>query len=271
MNKTAIYALILALLIPLVSYFIVKKLSETAVVMPKRYYADSMITRQENGKLITDTSWHRMPGIVFVNHLGDSVTWDDIVIDSAGKIIVVNFFFTHCPTICPSLTMNMKKLQETLKKSEKVGDRTADYVQFLSISIDPERDSVAALKKWADRFQVNPVNWWLVTGNKEEIYNLCINDMKLGLVDGEGVDTAFIHTDRFVLIDRERIIRGYYRGLDEESLLKLSQDIVLLSLEKDKKKKSFFSGKLELIAVVFLITLAGLGIFLAVLRKTLKK
>jgi protein SCO1/2 len=164
----------------------------------------------------------------------------------------------------------MRLLQESLKKNQKVGDRTADYVQFLSFSVDPERDSVGALKRWADRFQVNPINWWLLTGDKKEIYDLCINHMKLGLVDGDGVDTSFIHTDRFVLIDRERIIRGYYHGLDTSSLAKLSRDIVLLSLEKDPKKKSFFSGKLELIAVVFLIMLVGLGIFLAVLRKPKK-
>jgi protein SCO1/2 len=74
-----------------------------------------------------------------------------------------------------------------------------------------------------------------------------------------------------VLIDRDRVIRGYYRGLDDESLAKLSEDIVLLSLEKDKKKKNFLAENLDLIAVVYLIALAGLGIFLAILRKTRNK
>lgn len=271
MNRTSFYALLLALLLPLLGYFIVKVVSEEAVQLPPRYYADTVITKKEKGKIITDTVWHRLPEINMTNHLGKRTGWKDMMIDSTGKIIVVDFFFTHCPTICPALTMNMKKLQDALKTSEKVGDRTADYVQFLSISIDPERDSVPELKKWADRFQVNPVNWWLLTGNKKEIYDLCINEMKLGLVDGEGVDSNFIHTDRFVLIDRDRVIRGYYRGLDDESLAKLSEDIVLLSLEKDKKKKNFLAENLDLIAVVYLIALAGLGIFLAILRKTRNK
>jgi protein SCO1/2 len=87
--------------------------------------------------------------------------------DTVPKIIVANFFFTHCTTICPGMTMNIKKMQESIKKSEKVGDRTADFVQFLSFSVDPDRDSVVALKKWADRFQVNPDNWWLLTGDKK--------------------------------------------------------------------------------------------------------
>lgn len=271
MNKTAIYALLLALIFPLGAYFLVKKLSETAVILPPRFYVDSVITKSEKGKIISDTVWHQLPEISLTNQLGEKVGWENMKNDSAGKIIVANFFFTHCPTICPTLTLNMKKLQDGLKKSQKVGDLTADYVQFLSFSIDPERDSVPELKKWADRFQINPANWWLLTGDKKEIYDLCIHEMKLGLVDGLGVDTSFIHTDRFVLIDKDRIIRGYYRGLDSASIFRLSEDIVLLSLEKNKKDKSFFDGKLELIGVVFLLTLVGLGIFLIVLRRTRKK
>lgn len=267
MNKTAVYALLLALMVPLLSYFIIKKLSDKAINMPPRYYPDSIIEKTVDGKLQTDTVWHRLPEISMINHMGQEVGWQDMMKDSTGKIIVADFFFTRCPTICPALTKNMKWLQETLKKSEKVGDRTADYVQFLSFSIDPERDSVPELKKWADRFQVNSANWWLLTGNKKEIYDLSINEMKLGLVDGEEVDTSFIHTDRFVLIDRDRIVRGYYHGLDTTSLAKLSRDIVLLSLEKDKKRKSFFAGKLELIAVVFLLAFVGLVIFFLLLRR----
>jgi protein SCO1/2 len=223
-----------------------------------------------NGKIITDTAWHQLPEVTLTNQMGNNVSWKDMKTDSVGKIIVINFFFTHCPTICPTLTRNMKRLQDGLKKSQKIGDRTADYVQLLSISIDPDRDSVAELKKWADRFQINPVNWWLLTGNKKTIYDFCIKELKLGLVDGEGVDTSFIHTDRFVLIDRDKIIRGYYHGLDSLSVEKLSEDVVLLSLEKDKKTKSFFADKLELIGVVFLLTILGLGILLTVLRRNKK-
>ncbi len=242
-------------------------MSDDAVNMPPRFYPDSVTTKKVKGKIITDTVWHRLPDIALTNQLGEKVSWKDMMKDSTGKIIVADFFFTHCPTICPRLTGMMKWLQESVKKSEKVGDRTADYVQFLSFSIDPERDSVAALKKWADRFQVNSVNWWLLTGNKKEIYDLSINEMKLGLVDGNGVDTSFIHTDRFVLIDRDRIIRGYYHGLDSSSIAQLSEDIVLISLEKDRKRKSFLADELDLIAVVFLLTLAGLGIFFVLIRK----
>jgi protein SCO1 len=81
------------------------------------------------------------------------------------------------------------------------------------------------------------------------------------------VDSNFLHTDFFVLIDKNRNIRGYYHGLDTNALSQLSEDIVLLSMERDRKAKSFFSGKLELIAIIFMI--AGIG--LVVLMKLLKK
>jgi len=148
-----------------------------------------------------------------------------------------------------------------------VGDKTPDFLHFLSFSIDPERDSVPRLKQWADRFQVNPEQWWLLTGDKKEIYDFAINDMKIGVVDGEGVDTSFIHTDHFVLIDTNRHVRGYYHGLDSASLRQLSNDIIFLTMEKDPKRKSLFAGKLQLIAVVFLLAILAVGFLLFFMRK----
>ena len=286
MNKTALYALILALLIPLVSYFIIKQMSTDAVHIPKPVYEDSTISKVVNGKIEKEIIWHKIPDFKLTNQEGNEVSLHDMVRvdpetgDTVPKIIVANFFFTHCATICPGMTMNIKKLQESIKKSEKVGDRTADFVQFLSFSVDPDRDSVTALKKWADRFQINPDNWWLLTGEKKTIYDLSLNQMSLSIQDPQGVDTGFFHTDIIVLIDRDRVVRmprdefgnpRPYHASEEKDLIKLSEDIVLLMLEKDKKKKSFFDGKLELLGVVFLLTLVGLGIFLFVLRKTRNK
>jgi protein SCO1/2 len=137
----------------------------------------------------------------------------------------------------------------------------------MSFSVDPERDSVMELKKWADRFQINPENWWLLTGDKKQIYDLSIEHMKVLAQDGKGVDTSFFHTDYMVLIDKYRRIRGYYHGLDSAGVAQLSRDIVLISLEKDPNRKRLFEGKLEGIAVVFLLTLAGLGLLLFLLKK----
>jgi protein SCO1/2 len=123
------------------------------------------------------------------------------------------------------------------------------------------------LKYWADRFQINPDQWWLLTGNKKTIYDLIIHEMKIPVEDGRGVDTDFMHTDHFVLLDTNRNVRGFYHGLDSASLAKLSEDIVLLTLEKGPKEKSFFDGKLQLIAIVFLLTIIGVGLLLYFIRK----
>ncbi len=285
MNKTAVYALLVALILPLGAYFIIKQLSKDAVHIPQPVFKDSVITTTVNGKIINEDVWHRIPDFQLENQLGQQVSLKDLkkidyeTGDTSGKILVVNFFFTHCATICPRMTTNIKKLQEAIKKSQKVGDRTADFVQFLSLSVDPDRDSVPALKKWADRFQINPNNWWLLTGDKKIIYDLSLNHMKLLAQDPNGVDTGFFHTDIIVLIDKNGVVRmprdefgnpQTYHALEENDLTRLSEDIVLLLLEKDKKKKSFFDGKLELIGVVFLLTILGLGILFTVLKKRKK-
>ena len=263
MNKKAFYAILIAVALPLLGYFFIKRYGETAIVMPPHYFMDTVITKTVKGKKIQDTIWQKIPNFSLVIQQGDSVSWDDL----RGKVVVADFIFTHCPTICPRLTTNMRWLQQSINNSRRVGDKTPEFIHFLSFSIDPERDSVPRLKQWADRFQVNPGQWWLLTGNKKEIYDLAINEMKIGVVDGEGVDTSFIHTDHFVLIDSNRHVRGYYHGLDTTSLKQLSSDIIFLNMEKDPNRKFFLSGKLGVMAVVFLMTVLGLAILFYFLRK----
>lgn len=253
----------MALLLPLIAYFIVKQKSEKAVVMPAHYYADTVIKNVRKGKRYNDTVWHAIRDFSLTNQDGVAVNWDSL----KGKIVIADLFFTRCPTICPGMTRNMKRLAESIHNGKRVGDQTNKLVHFLSLSIDPERDSVPQLKKWADRFQINPEQWWLLTGDKKVIYDLAINELKVGAEDGEGIDTNFIHSDKFILIDSNRHVRGYYNGLDAASLAKLSSDLVLLTMEKDPNKKSFFAGKLQLITIVFLLAIFGVGLLFFLLRK----
>lgn len=233
MNKTALLALCLAILLPVGSYLVVKHYSDTAINMPRHYFPDSVVVKVVDGKEITDTIWHKVNNISLSNQLGDTVSLDDL----KGKVIVADFFFTRCPTICPSLTRNMKKLQDALKLKDEVRRIDTTFVHFISFSVDPERDSTAALKKYADRFGVNPDVWWLLTGAKKSIYDFALNELKLGLQDGEGVDSNFIHTSKFTLLDKDRVVRGFYDGLDSTDMERLAEDIVFIMLEKDKKKK----------------------------------
>lgn len=272
MNKKAFIGILIALIIPVIIFFFVNSLPKAAIPHPLFY--DSVSTTIRNGKQLTDTFWEKIPDFTLTNQLGQKVSFSDVSLSDSGKITVLDFFFTSCPTICPGMTQQMKRLQNTVTKGKKVGNNEADYVQFISLSIDPEHDSVAALKKWADRFQVNPDNWWLLTGDTSVIYDLS-RKMHLSVMDPR-VDSAFPHTDMFVLIDKHGVIRSrrdkdgnplLYHSLDDQAMANLSEDIVLLSLAKDPHEKSFFAGKLQLIVIVLLIAMMGVGIFLFVFRK----
>ena len=201
--------------------------------MPPRYFADTVINKVVDGKSTTDTVWHKVSNIRLTNQLGEQISLDDL----KDKIIIADFFFTRCPSICPALTRNMKGLQDALKMQDPRRKIDSAFVQFISFSVDPERDSVEVLKKYADSYGINHDSWWLLTGPKKQIYDFALNELKLGLQDGGTVDSNFIHTGKFVLLDRERIVRGYYDGLDTASLSKLAEDLTLLLLERDRKKK----------------------------------
>lgn len=226
MSKKGFLGLILAVGIPVMSYYIVKWSSEGSVEMPRRYFFDTVTEKTVKGKLVKDTVWHKVANFTFTNQLGKTVSVDSL----KGKILVVDYFFTRCPNPCPTLTRNMKKMQDAFLKNDSL-------VHFISLTVDPPRDSVEALKRYADKYQVRHNNWWFLTGDKKTIYDLAYNEFKAATIDGGEVDTAFLHTNKFYLLDKERVIRGWYDGTDSVAMAKLAKDIGLLFLEKDKKKK----------------------------------
>ncbi len=250
MNKKAILSLMLAILMPLAGYFLVKHYSKDAVHMPGKYFIpDSVVVRERNGKNVTDTIWHKVKNISFTNQLGKRVSLDDL----HGKIIVLDFFFTRCPSICPGLAKSMKRLQDSFVKNDSI-------VQFISISIDPEHDSVPQLRKFADRYNINHDTWWVVTGDKKEIYDFALNEVRANIAD-PGVDTAFIHTEDFFLLDSNRIVRGYYNGFDTTEQAKLVRDIPLLMLERDKTSPSVLRDFIPILPIIFI----AIGIVLVVI------
>ncbi len=236
MNRKAIFALCIAVLIPVISYILVKKASDAAVDIPGPYLLDSVVSRRDADKIITDSIWHKTANIRLVNQLGDTVNLYDI----KNRMIVMDFFFTSCGSICPKLTKNMAKLQQSfIKGGDAYHPEDSTIVQFVSITIDPDRDSVSRLKQYADKYGVNHDNWWMLTGNRDSIYNFIFQELKVDKYNDQGpVDPNFAHTSRLVLLDKNFVAREHtddpYNGLDSVSVGRLAKDIATLSLSKEE-------------------------------------
>ena len=152
----------------------------------------------------------------FLNQNGEIVSEKDY----NGFIYVADFFFTTCQSICPIMTNNMLKIQNYIKDKKKV--------KLLSFSVTPEIDSVPVLKEYSVKKGVDDKYWNLLTGEKSKIYSLA---RKSFLVVKENADSNthdMIHTENFVLVDKEKRIRGFYDGTDDKDIQVLKKDIDIL-------------------------------------------
>jgi len=260
-SKKSWLAICIAVIVPLVFYGIA---NTYGVAMPPRYFPDSVVTRIKDGKEVSDTIWHKVANLRLVNQLGDTVSLDSL----KGKVICIDFFFTHCASICPILTRNMRHMQDALFASDNAKRADAadtNFVQFLSLTVDPAHDSPSVLRRYADKYGVNSDVWWMLTGPKKTIYDFALKELKLGLQDSVSVDSNFVHTDYIALLDKDRVIRGYYHGTDTAALKRLSNDMVFIMLEKDKNRKSTVFDELRPmripIAIILLGTIAGVIYF----------
>lgn len=159
---------------------------------------------------------HKIAPFKMIDQNGDTIT-DKTYSD---KIYVADFFFTHCQSICPIMTNYMGQVQEAFKND--------DEVMMLSFSVTPDIDSVSVLKAYADKNKVVASKWHMVTGAKKEIYNLARKSYFAVLDEGYGGEQDFIHTEHFILIDKNQQIRGIYDGTNKEAVQKLITDIDIL-------------------------------------------
>jgi len=159
---------------------------------------------------------HRISQFKLINQLGDTITEKTF----EGKIYVADFFFTRCGGICPKMTKQMDRAAEVLKNEKDV--------MFLSHSVTPVMDSVPILAAYADLYGADPEQWMLVTGDKKQIYDLARKFYFAVTTEGEGDEADFIHTENFVLIDKEKRIRGFYDGTSEKDVDRLIGDIRIL-------------------------------------------
>ena len=160
--------------------------------------------------------YHKINDFVLTNQNGELISQEFY----QNKIYVADFFFTTCPDICPIMTENMGYLQSELKNQTDV--------LLVSFSVTPNVDSVDVLRSYADLKKVDDAKWNLFTGSKKEIYELARKSFLVAKNDGDGGKYDMIHTENFVLVDKESRIRGFYDGTNEDEMKKLLVDITIL-------------------------------------------
>ena len=161
---------------------------------------------------------HRISDFKLINHLGDTISKADV----EGQILVVDFFFTRCATICPVMSSNLKLLH----------DGISDGVRILSHSVTPVADSVSVLNAYAEKHSADPSKWWFLTGEKDEVYRLARKSYFACLDEGDGGYQDFVHTENVVLVDTKGRLRGFYDGTSEQEISQLYLDIQALLQEK---------------------------------------
>ena len=192
-----------------------------------------------NGKEITDTLYHTIPAFRFINQDGDTITQETV----KGKIYVADFFFTSCPTICPIMKRQMLKVYQKFKDQPDV--------VILSHSIDPDHDTPAVLKKYANELGVTGQQWQFLTGNRSQIYDISKSYLVAQTPEKDStVAGGFVHDGTFILIDKKGRVRATnrpytvidkdgikqqlmrYDGTTDEGVDKLMKDIEKLRKEK---------------------------------------
>jgi protein SCO1 len=204
----------------LIGYLMTPKVKKTLpIINPidlKAEMVDPELLRVGNGHTIAEFS--------FQNQLGKITTDKDV----SGKVFVVEYFFTTCGTICPKMNIQMQRVQKAYLGNENF--------KILSFTVNPEVDSVAQMKRYADSHGAKSNQWFFLTGDKNKLYEMARKSFfvlkpqeaqNLG-----GVESDFIHTNNFVLIDRKMRIRGYYDGTVPHAVDQLIDDVQLLLEEE---------------------------------------
>jgi len=187
---------------------------ETKILLP--YFGP----REVNPSDKNDTIYHSVPEFGFLNQDGKFITQDDF----KDKIYIANFFFTSCPSICP-------KMMTELKRFRKITDEKNYDVMIISHTVDPKRDTVETLKRYAEKNAINTSKWHLVTGDKDVIYELGMDGYFLSAGEDASADGGFLHSEIVVLVDKEKHIRGLYTGTETKEIDRLISDLELLIKE----------------------------------------
>lgn len=198
------------LLFPLVGLFACGDTPEAAAPLPVLGFHDTTA----NG----DTLYHQIGDFAFVNQLGDTITNETF----AGKAYVVDFFFLSCSTICPKVSKQMLRLYEEFEDQEEI--------LLLAHTVDPKRDTIGALRTYAENMGVKADKWHFVTGDKDEIYEIAEDYFSVAVENPDAPD-GIDHSGRIILVDPQGRVRAFANGTDPVAVDQLIVDIRRLLAE----------------------------------------
>lgn len=221
--KQKLLILLFLLSFPSIFYVVLTTGKHNFVSLP--FYGEKTLAANEK-----DTIYHSIPSFKFINQDGDTIT--DKMYD--GKIYIADYFFTTCKSICPKMTTELLRVQKKFAY-------TNGMVQILSHTVNPENDSVPILKAYSDMVHADAKMWNFVTGEKKQLYDLARKGYLLNATEGDGGPDDFIHSELFILVDKEKHIRGIFDGTNIQQVNNLLDAVKVLIAEyflKDKAKKN---------------------------------
>jgi protein SCO1/2 len=190
---------------------------------PSKMFAEGVVeATTPKGEKVMDSVYHIIPTAKFETQSGDSLELDSL----RGNIYVADFFFASCPGICPKMSNSLERVQQGFIRD--------DNFKIVSFTVDPVKDTINVLRRYADDHNAIPGKWYFLRNNKETVFKLAKDGFFITAKDDEdGGEEAFIHSEKLVLVDKDGNIRNYYSGVDSLTVNKLMSDIVLLLRESE--------------------------------------
>lgn len=183
------------------------------------------VEKMVDGKMVVDTLYHKIPDFEFISQDSVKLTQEFV----AGKIYIADFFFTTCPTICPKMKTQMLRIYEKYKDNPNV--------ILLSHSIDPRHDTPAVLKEFRSNLGIKGNSWQMVTGDKAKIFEIGQKSYMVSAADDPTQPGGVVHSGAFILVDKNRHIRGIYDGTVPAKVDNLMEDMEVLLNESSSNNK----------------------------------
>ena len=213
--------LVLTLVVPILVYLFLRTFGENHYRLPK-YFPKDVIENNTSGIKKIDTTFHTIPNFKVKDQNGIDFSLNTF----EDKTLIVNFFFTRCPGICPKMSSLLTGVQQSFIEDPSI--------EIISFTVDPEYDSPEILKKYAQKYGVDDKKWHLVTtGNKIDVFNLGFYGFK---VPSDTVD-KFLHSEKIILVDKAKNIRGYYNGTTKKEADRLITEVKILKYEYEHPNK----------------------------------